>query len=149
MTKANYEFRPIQPVSVNGGMKMPSWYDIFGFDKLTKMDKEGIERTRDQLTDLIDQEHKEGIPYHRIVVGGFSQGSSSAVCRRCADLLLGCVSTLFTGLTSKNRLGGIMGLSGYIALAAELPSVNFVLFLPRFDLFIFAHHPSLAHTNQQ
>jgi len=36
----------------------------------------------------------------------------------------GCVSSLLAGLTSTNRLAGILGLSGYIPLSEELPTVR-------------------------
>ena len=60
---------------------------------------------------LIRQEVDNGIPSDRIVVGGFSQG---------------CVLSLLTGLTSEYKFGGVIGCSGWLALAEKFPSVTII-----------------------
>lgn len=71
--------------------------------------------SRDYLNRLIQQEIDAGIPSERVVLGGFSQGGAMS---------------LFSGLTAKVKLGGIVALSSYLLLSlkfAELlptPNVN-------------------------
>lgn len=62
------------------------------------------------MNKLIREEVDSGIPSERIVVGGFSQG---------------CVISLLSGLTSELKLAGIIGCSGWLALAKKFPGVNF------------------------
>ncbi|KAJ4291143.1 hypothetical protein N0V90_010341 [Kalmusia sp. IMI 367209] len=75
-------------------------------------DREGIESSTDYLVSLIDELVTQGIPEKRLVLGGFSQGHAMA---------------LFTGLTSSKyagRLGGLVGLSGYLPLAENIPQLR-------------------------
>ena len=66
-------------------------------------DKDGILKSIYYISELIDKEVEAGTPPERIILGGFSQG--------CAiSLLLGLVSQW------QGRLGGIVGLSGYLPL---------------------------------
>ena len=69
---------PTAPVTLNGGMPMPSWYDITSLDDRANQECEGIESARELINSLIAAELSDGIPLHRIVVGGFSQGESPA-----------------------------------------------------------------------
>ena len=96
---------PVIPVSINGGCQMPAWYDILGADITTRQDEKGMRQTQDSMNQLIEREIERGIPARRIVIAGFSQGSAMA---------------LMTGLRFPERLAGIMGLSGYLPLAAAL-----------------------------
>ncbi|MGH0135807.1 UNVERIFIED_CONTAM: hypothetical protein FKN15_064221 [Acipenser sinensis] len=54
-------------------MAMPSWFDIIGLGPDAEEDDSGIKQAADNIKALIDQEVKNGIPSHRIVLGGFSQ----------------------------------------------------------------------------
>lgn len=90
---------PTQPVTLNMGMRMPSWYDIKSLTKSESDDAEGIEDSRDTLINLINKEVDAGIPHSRIVLGGFSQGGAMS---------------LFTGYQMKKALAGVLVLSGYI-----------------------------------
>ena len=96
---------PVIPVTVNGGFPMPAWYDIFQADLVRREDEAGLRRSRDSIEALIAQEKARGIPAARIVLAGFSQG---------------CAMALMTGLRHGERLAGIVGLSGYLPLAATL-----------------------------
>jgi phospholipase/carboxylesterase len=98
-----FPFAPVQPVTINGGMSMPSWYDILGADLARREDERGLRASAVALQALIDREIAKGVPASRIVLGGFSQG---------------CAVTLLTGLRAPQRLGGLLGLSGYLPLAA-------------------------------
>lgn len=98
---------PNIPITVNGGMRMPGWYDISDFDKLADRseDEAGILRSRTTLHTLINDEIQAGIPANRVVIGGFSQGGAMA---------------LLSGLTYEKKLGGIFGLSCYMLLSKKL-----------------------------
>ncbi|XP_071381840.1 acyl-protein thioesterase 1 isoform X4 [Centroberyx affinis] len=70
---------PTMPVSLNMRMSMPSWFDIYGLSPDANEDESGIKRASENLKALIDQEVKNGIPSHRIMLGGFSQASANSV----------------------------------------------------------------------
>ncbi|KAJ1999442.1 hypothetical protein GGI04_004570 [Coemansia thaxteri] len=93
---------PEQPVTLNGGFRMPSWYDIQSLNRIaSNEDEDGMNRSMRSVNELIRAEVDSGIPANRIVLGGFSQGGAMA---------------LFTGLQSEYRLGGIAVLSGYLPI---------------------------------
>ena len=96
---------PRRPVTVNGGYVMRAWYDILGADLVRREDEAGLRQSQQQVAALIDRERERGVPAHRIVLGGFSQG---------------CAMSLLTGLRYPERLAGIAGLSGYLPLADTL-----------------------------
>ncbi len=98
---------PEQPVTINGGYVMRSWYDILGADLVRREDEAGLRQSHAAINALIDREIERGIPAQRIVVAGFSQG---------------CAMALMTGLRYPQRLAGIAGLSGYVPLAAQTAS---------------------------
>ncbi|MBB2487275.1 carboxylesterase [Mitsuaria sp. WAJ17] len=94
---------PERPVSINGGYRMPAWYDI-GLDASGQRveDERGLRESQRQIEALIAQEVERGIPASRIVLMGFSQGAAM---------------TLMTGLRHDQRLAGLVALSGYLPLA--------------------------------
>ena len=94
------------PVTINGGYVMRAWYDILGTDMGKREDEAGLRRSMAEVRALIDAERARGIASRRIVLAGFSQG---------------CAMTLLTGLRYPERLGGLVGMSGYLPLAATLP----------------------------
>ncbi|KAL1998924.1 hypothetical protein VTN02DRAFT_5338 [Thermoascus thermophilus] len=103
---------PMIPITVNFGMTMPGWYDIVKLGRdvqyeefLRHQDEPGILRSRDYFTSLIKDEINKGIKPSRIVLGGFSQGGAMSI---------------FTGLTGKEKLGGIFGLSCYLLLSDRI-----------------------------
>ena len=102
---------PQIPVSINGGYVMPAWYDI-AVDR-SQEDDAGLRRSQASIDALLAHEQARGVPAHRIVLGGFSQG---------------CAMALLTGLRYPQRLAGILGMSGYLplagALAAERSAAN-------------------------
>lgn len=105
---------------------MPGWHDIKNFDSLTEIvnDEPGIRRSQDYFHSLIKAEIDKGIPSHRIILGGFSQG--------------GAIS-LYSGLTFPSPLAGIVGLSSYLlhhtTFTSRLPSP-----CPNLDTPIFMGH---------
>ena len=93
---------PTQCVTMNGGMPMPSWYDIKGLNSRDDETCEGIEDSRARVEALLRRETSEfGIPSSSIVLAGFSQGGALS---------------LYTGLQSEERLAGVLCMSGYLPL---------------------------------
>lgn len=95
---------PRRPVTVNGGMVMTAWYDITP-DMGRVEDQAGIEQSGDLVGGLIDREIATGIPSHRIILAGFSQGGAII---------------LHAGLRYRQPLGGLMALSCYLPLPQRL-----------------------------
>jgi phospholipase/carboxylesterase len=92
---------PIRPITVNGGMNMRGWYDIRSMRISEQEDEEGIRESASFLSALIEQQVGAGIPAHRIILAGFSQGGAIA---------------LFQGVRQQQRLAGIIALSSYLPL---------------------------------
>src|SRR5690242_9388326 len=76
---------PVQPVSINGGVPMRAWYDIYGFDARAAQDEAGIRRAIDAVEALTAREHARGVPSERIVLAGFSQGGAIALAAGLRD----------------------------------------------------------------
>ncbi|KAI5104120.1 acyl-protein thioesterase 1 [Silurus meridionalis] len=96
---------PVMPVTLNMNMAMPSWFDIIGLGPNAKEDETGIKKAAESINALIDQEVKNGIPSHRIVLGGFSQGGALS---------------LYTALKSQRMLAGVVALSCWLPLRNSL-----------------------------
>ncbi|MGA2654961.1 MAG: dienelactone hydrolase family protein [Gammaproteobacteria bacterium] len=96
---------PIMPVTINHGMQMPAWFDLHEISPAAKHDIAGIEKAYQQISELIEDQHQQGIAYEHIALVGFSQGGALA---------------LYTGLRFKQPLAGIMGLSTYLPLIQSL-----------------------------
>jgi phospholipase/carboxylesterase len=94
---------PTRPVTINGGYVMRAWYDILGNDLVKREDEAGLRESIELVEGLIARERERGVPARRIVLAGFSQG---------------CAMTLLTGLRHRERLAGLLGMSGYLPLAA-------------------------------
>ncbi len=94
---------PTRPVTINAGYVMRAWYDILGTDLVRREDEAGLRASHVQVEALIAHECARGVPAARIVLAGFSQG---------------CAMTFMAGLRHGERLAGLMGLSGYLPLAA-------------------------------
>ena len=96
---------PSRPVTINGGYVMPAWYDILGLDShAQREDEAGLRASQALVEGLIAKEKARGVAASRIVLAGFSQG---------------CAMALMTGLRHDERLAGLVGLSGYLPLAAK------------------------------
>jgi phospholipase/carboxylesterase len=104
---------PVQPVTINNGMPMRSWYDIVGTSLDDRQDAPGIRASMERVGELIRRENERGIPTARIVLAGFSQGGAVV---------------LSTGLRYPETLAGIVALSTYLplhdSLAAERQAAN-------------------------
>lgn len=93
---------PNLPVTINGGMVMPAWYDIKAMDIDRVVDTGQLRESADAVAKLVDQEIERGIPSENIIIAGFSQGGAVAY-----EL----------ALTYPKRLAGLIALSTYFATA--------------------------------
>src|SRR5690625_3010059 len=59
---------PVQPVTVNAGMPMRSWYDIYVTDLVRREDAKGLRESQARVEALIRREIEQGIPSERIVL---------------------------------------------------------------------------------
>jgi phospholipase/carboxylesterase len=96
---------PVRAVTINAGMRMRAWYDIRDFDLTNRADLEGVDASIAQVEALIAREHERGIPPHRLLLAGFSQGGAI---------------TLATGLARAQPLAGLIALSTYLPLPPTL-----------------------------
>jgi phospholipase/carboxylesterase len=92
---------PVRPVTINQGMRMRAWSDIFQFGGGAE-DEAGIRESQRLVEDLIKQ---QPFPSNRIVLAGFSQGGAVV---------------LQTALRHRERLAGVLALSTYLPLNATL-----------------------------
>ena len=99
---------PMRPVTINGGYVMRAWYDILGTELgpggARSEDEAGLRASQALVDGLIAAQRARGIAANRIVLAGFSQG---------------CAMTLMAGLRYPERLAGLLGMSGYLPLAAS------------------------------
>ncbi|MDX1755059.1 MAG: alpha/beta fold hydrolase [Marinobacter sp.] len=93
---------PEMPVTVNGGLRMPAWYDIKAMDIDRVIDTEQLLQSAEAVSRLIEGELAQGIDSSRIVVAGFSQGGAVAY---------------QVALSFAKPLAGLLGLSTYFATA--------------------------------
>ena len=95
---------PVQPVTINGGMRMRSWYDIVSFDLAGRADSKGVDESVARVEALIAREIERGVPASRIILAGFSQGGAV---------------TLAAGLSRREPLAGLVALSTYLPLGTD------------------------------
>ncbi len=95
------------PVSINGGMSMPAWYDISEMDLMKRADSKGIASSTAIITAMINEQIKSGLKASDIVIAGFSQGG---------------VIAINTGICFQQKLAGIMALSTYVPMQDSLPN---------------------------
>lgn len=100
-TRFIFPHAPTRPVTLNMGMPMRAWYDIYGLSPQTRQDEAGIEASTQMLSALIHEENAKGIPSNRIILAGFSQGGALA---------------LHTGLHYPEKIAGVLALSTYLPL---------------------------------
>lgn len=96
---------PVMPITINGGMPMRAWYDLYMMDLVRYEDEKGLRESQQLVNALIARENARGIPTENIVLAGFSQG---------------CAMTLQTALRLEEKLAGMVCLSGYLPLASQV-----------------------------
>jgi len=96
---------PVRPVTINGGMAMPAWYDIKAPNLREQEDVESIKQSDALIIEYINAEIEKDIPADKIILAGFSQGGAI---------------TLHTGLRFPEKLAGLLALSTYLPLPSQL-----------------------------
>jgi phospholipase/carboxylesterase len=92
---------PEQPVTINGGLQMPAWYDIRSMEFTSEQDELGICASQEKLEELISNELKIGIPENKILLVGFSQGGAIV---------------LHSAFRRQAQLAGVASLSSYLPI---------------------------------
>lgn len=67
---------PKIPVTINGGMVMPAWYDILDMSIDRKVDTKQLNASAEAIQALIEREISRGVDSTRIIIAGFSQGGA-------------------------------------------------------------------------
>ena len=96
---------PARPITINGGMVMPGWYDIIDPQLRRDQDLEGIGESARAIGSLIEEQIAKGIDSSRIILAGFSQGGAIAY---------------YLGLRYPHALAGIIALSTYVPTPESL-----------------------------
>ncbi len=97
---------PVQPVTINGGMRMRSWYDIVDLEDIDKRaDEAGILESAAAVEALIGREAERGVPASRVVLAGFSQGGAVAYA---------------VSLRRSEPVAGLVAMSTYLPMAKRL-----------------------------
>jgi phospholipase/carboxylesterase len=94
---------PLRAITMNNGAVMPGWYDINSLSSTHREDEAGVRESVRYIHELIESEHRAGVPYEKIVLAGFSQGGAIA---------------LYAGLTFHAQLAGIIALSTYVPIGS-------------------------------
>ena len=90
---------PIRPVTINNGMRMRAWYDIYQFGA-GREDDAGVRASQKLVEEMIAAEKGR-----KVILAGFSQGGAIV---------------LQTALRHPERLAGLMALSTYLPLSGTL-----------------------------
>lgn len=96
---------PARSVTINGGMVMPAWYDIYELSINRNIDVPQIEASSQQIANLIQQQLDTGMTSERIIIAGFSQGGAVAY---------------HTALSYPKKLAGLLALSTYLATQEQI-----------------------------
>jgi phospholipase/carboxylesterase len=120
---------PTRPVTLNGGMVMPAWYDILGLELSHREDKQGILQSALLIRQAISTQLAAGFSSQQIVLAGFSQGGAMA---------------LHTALHYPGQLAGVIALSAYLPLSQDTQPVldkktPFFVGFGQFDTLVLPH----------
>ncbi len=96
---------PKMPVTINGGMVMPAWYDILEMSIEREVDAAQLKKSAAAVNDFINNEIERGIKSERIIIAGFSQGGAVA---------------FESALSFPQKLGGLLALSTYFATKDDI-----------------------------
>lgn len=92
---------PVRPVTLNNGMAMRAWYDIYDLSRNAREDHQGIIQSQRLIEGLIATEIGKGFAGTDIILAGFSQGGAMAL--QC-------------GIRYPQPLAGLLILSAYLPL---------------------------------
>ncbi|MGM0952198.1 MAG: alpha/beta hydrolase [Pseudomonadota bacterium] len=122
---------PELPVTINGGMRMPAWYDILAMNMDRKVDEKQLRISAAAVAELVDQEREKGVASENILVGGFSQGGAVAyeAALSYPQPLAGlfALSTYYATADSVQRSEGNRALPVFVAHGSRDPMVPEVL----------------------
>lgn len=90
------------PVTINGGMTMPAWYDIISLTHPRDVDWSTVDHCQQQIEELMKAEQAPCL-----ILAGFSQGAAMA---------------LHVGLRNQARVNGILAMSGYLLESQDQPA---------------------------
>lgn len=93
--------RPLLPYVSQNAITYAYRFDIVSFGFKAEEDTAGMLQSSKSISELITAEISAGLDPSRIVLGGFSQGASMS---------------FLTGLTIKEKLAGLVCLSGWLPL---------------------------------
>lgn len=115
---------PVQPVTINNGVRMRAWYDIRSVE-LTgarDLDEAGMQASCTLIEELLQQLKREHqLSDQQLILAGFSQGGVIALQAGLAHS--GLADPTAPGTSTNNaRLGGIIGLSCYLPARPDLSS---------------------------
>lgn len=101
---------PIIGITINGGMEMPGWFDLFDWPigVGSRDDREGLLKAVQQIETEVKTLGEAGIPPSKIVVGGFSQGGAIALL------------TAYRRQQGQEAFAGCAGLSAWLTMPNEL-----------------------------
>eukprot|EP00915_Cephaloidophora_sp_WS-2016_P008038 GHVH01011114.1.p1 GENE.GHVH01011114.1~~GHVH01011114.1.p1 ORF type:complete len:249 (+),score=36.86 GHVH01011114.1:59-805(+) len=102
---------PTQSVTLNMGMSMPSWFDLFGLEESSPTDHKGLTESSERLERIVSHErvNNPNLKDTDIMVGGFSQG--------------GAVAYYYTWNTTR-KLAGLITLSTWFPDPEYAPTAN-------------------------
>lgn len=92
---------PVRKVTLNNGLAMRAWYDIYGLKVTAGEDSQGIVASSALIIAAIKEQISAGFSAQQIILAGFSQGGAMA---------------LYTAVQLDLALGGVIALSAYIPL---------------------------------
>ena len=96
---------PVRAVTVNGGLSMRAWFDIYDVELTAdSIDPDHFRESVGLLTALIENELQSGMAPDRIVLAGFSQGGAIV---------------LHAGLHYEKKLAGILAMSMHLPTVAQ------------------------------
>lgn len=96
---------PSIPVTVNGGMVMPAWYDVLDMQIDRRIDTEGLLFSVKAVEKFVEREIARGIDEKKIIIAGFSQGGAVAY---------------HLALNRPGPLGGLLAMSSYCATCDQI-----------------------------
>jgi predicted esterase len=127
LQNVEYVFPPAPTIalSINGGMKMPGWFDLYDWPigVGTPDDRDGKIKAVAQVNDCVSKLEAKGIPRNRIVVGGFSQGGAIALLAAYHSNV-SFTSTSSASASSVESQQTATPLAGCVALSAWLTLVD-------------------------
>eukprot|EP00933_Yihiella_yeosuensis_P027939 TRINITY_DN2174_c2_g3_i2.p1 TRINITY_DN2174_c2_g3~~TRINITY_DN2174_c2_g3_i2.p1 ORF type:complete len:321 (-),score=67.00 TRINITY_DN2174_c2_g3_i2:288-1250(-) len=93
-----------EPVTVNMGMRMPSWFDINSLEpELFALNPAGMSESVAYVRQLVQDELNSGVRPGRVILAGFSQGGAVVL-----DAALGF------GSSADSPIGGVLVLSSFV-----------------------------------